>query len=75
MKQKVSREEIGKKLRPVFHIIFFVLPDLGIFHIGKRVGYYVHWEPIYIGTHADPHYDERLSWEGKSDKMTQVRIE
>jgi len=32
----------------------------------------VHWEPIYIGTHADPHYDERLSWEGKSDKMPQV---
>ncbi|EDW54411.1 GM17997 [Drosophila sechellia] len=38
---------------------------------GKRTGYYVHWEPIYIGTHADPHYDERLSWEGKSDKMPQ----
>lgn len=36
------------------------------------MGYFVHWEPIYIGTHADPHYDERLSWEGKSDKMTQV---
>ncbi|KAJ6649800.1 Beta-1,4-glucuronyltransferase 1 [Pseudolycoriella hygida] len=45
--------------------------ELNIFHIGKRVGYFVHWEPIYIGTHADPHYDERLSWEGKSDKMTQ----
>ncbi|XP_031617236.1 beta-1,4-glucuronyltransferase 1 [Contarinia nasturtii] len=45
--------------------------DLGVFHIGKRTGYFVHWEPIYIGTHADPHYDERLSWEGKSDKMTQ----
>uniref|UniRef100_A0A182NEN0 Beta-1,4-glucuronyltransferase 1 n=1 Tax=Anopheles dirus TaxID=7168 RepID=A0A182NEN0_9DIPT len=45
--------------------------DLGVFHIGKRIGYFVHWEPIYIGTHADPHYDERLSWEGKSDKMTQ----
>lgn len=45
--------------------------DLGVFHIGKRVGYFVHWEPIYIGTLADPHYDERLSWEGKSDKMTQ----
>lgn len=45
--------------------------ELGIFHIGKRVGYFVHWEPIYIGTNADPHYDERLSWEGKSDKMTQ----
>ena len=49
-----------------------LLLDLGIFHVGKRVGYFIHWEPIYIGTHADPHYDERLSWEGKSDKMTQV---
>uniref|UniRef100_W8AM09 N-acetyllactosaminide beta-1,3-N-acetylglucosaminyltransferase n=2 Tax=Ceratitis capitata TaxID=7213 RepID=W8AM09_CERCA len=45
--------------------------DLSVFHIGKRTGYFRHWEPIYIGTHADPHYDERLSWEGKSDKMTQ----
>lgn len=55
-----------------FHISICVSVELGIFHIGKRVGYFIHWEPIYIGTHADPHYDERLSWEGKSDKMTQV---
>lgn len=52
--------------------MYFCYLELGIFHIGKRVGYFVHWEPIYIGTNADPHYDERLSWEGKSDKMTQV---
>lgn len=44
---------------------------LHVFHIGKRIGYFVHWEPIFIGTHNDPLYDERLSWEGKSDKMTQ----
>lgn len=42
-----------------------------VFHVGKRTGYYVHWEPIFIGSHADPLYDERLSWEGKMDKMTQ----
>ncbi|KAL1451197.1 hypothetical protein WDU94_003481 [Cyamophila willieti] len=48
-----------------------VTPGLHVFHIGKRMGYFVHWEPIYIGTHQDPYYDERLSWEGKSDKMTQ----
>lgn len=47
---------------------------LHVFHIGKRMGYFIHWEPIFIGTHADPLYDERLSWEGKSDKMTQVNI-
>lgn len=56
----------------VFTFLFLSFSDLGVFHIGKRTGYFVHWEPIYIGTHADPHYDERLSWEGKSDKMTQV---
>lgn len=44
---------------------------LHVFHVGKRIGKFVHWEPIFIGTHADPLYDERLSWEGKSDKMTQ----
>lgn len=44
---------------------------LHIFHVGKRNGYFIHWEPIFIGTHVDPLYDERLSWEGKSDKMTQ----
>ena len=43
-----------------------------VFHVGKRNPPYQHWEPIYIGTHQDPLYDERLSWEGRSDKMTQV---
>lgn len=46
-----------------------------VFHIGKRMGNFVHWEPIFIGTNADPLYDERLSWEGKSDKMTQVSFD
>ena len=40
--------------------------------IGKRTGTYRSWEPIFIGTHSDPLYDERLSWEGRSDKMTHV---
>ncbi|XP_015116957.1 beta-1,4-glucuronyltransferase 1 [Diachasma alloeum] len=44
---------------------------LHIFHAGKRTGAFIHWEPIFIGTNSDPWYDERLSWEGKSDKMTQ----
>lgn len=42
-----------------------------IFAEVKRNGKFYHWEPIYIGTQEDPYYDERLSWEGKSDKMTQ----
>jgi len=45
--------------------------ELHVFHVGKRNPPYQHWEPIYIGTHDDPLYDERLSWEGRSDKMTQ----
>ncbi|XP_050435016.1 beta-1,4-glucuronyltransferase 1 [Adelges cooleyi] len=44
---------------------------ISVFHTGKRTGYHLHWEPIFIGTHNDPLYDERLSWEGKMDKMTQ----
>lgn len=68
-----------KKLCPGCHNIpkskeWMAAPEtagLHVFHIGKRTGYFVHWEPIFIGTHSDPLYDERLSWEGKSDKMTQ----
>jgi hypothetical protein len=46
-------------------------PGMRVFHVGKRYKPYHHWEPIYIGTKDDPEYDERLSWEGRSDKMTQ----
>ena len=46
--------------------------ELHVFHIGKRNPPFQHWEPIYIGSNNDPLYDERLSWEGRSDKMTQV---
>lgn len=42
-----------------------------IFEIGKRVGEFYRWEPIYIGTNSEPFYDERLSWEGRRDKMSQ----
>jgi len=45
---------------------------LEVFTVGKRNSPFQHWEPIYIGTKFDPIYDERLSWEGRSDKMTQV---
>ncbi|CAL4179748.1 unnamed protein product, partial [Meganyctiphanes norvegica] len=45
-------------------------PGLKVIHIGKRHSPYQLWEPIYVGTHKEPLYDERLSWEGKKDKMT-----
>ena len=41
-------------------------------NFAKRHPPFNHWEPIYIGTNEDPLYDERLSWEGRADKMTQV---
>lgn len=47
------------------------IAGLHVYHVGKRTGIFIHWEPIFIGTNLDPMYDERLSWEGKSDKMTQ----
>ncbi|XP_030383742.1 beta-1,4-glucuronyltransferase 1 [Scaptodrosophila lebanonensis] len=45
---------------------------LNIFHVGQRIGSAIRWEPIFIGTQMDPVYEERLSWEGMSDKMTQA---
>lgn len=51
----------------------FLFPtDLRIYTTVKRQKKFNHWEPIFIGTNEEPFYDERLSWEGKSDKMTQV---
>jgi len=43
--------------------------SLDVFHVAKRRG---KWEPFYIGTQDDPLFDERLSWEGRRDKMTQA---
>ena len=51
-----------------------ILDDLGIFKVVKRKSPLLLWEPIFIGTNLDPPYDERLTWEGKRDKMTQVRF-
>lgn len=47
---------------------------LSVFSQTKRVGKFEKWEAFYIGTNAEPMFDERLSWEGQSNKMTQVRI-
>lgn len=48
--------------------------EMKVFATTKRQGQFNHWEPIYIGTNDDPFYDERLSWEGKSDKMSQAYV-
>lgn len=48
-----------------------IKPGMNVFYVGKRMKPFQHWEPIYIGTNQEPLYDERLSWEGRSDKMAQ----
>ena len=48
-----------------------IKPGLNIFYVGKRTKPFQLWEPIYIGTNQEPGYDERLTWEGRSDKMAQ----
>ncbi|XP_054714163.1 LOW QUALITY PROTEIN: beta-1,4-glucuronyltransferase 1-like [Uloborus diversus] len=45
---------------------------LGVFETTKRQVPRTAWEPIYIGTNDEPLYDERLTWEGKRDKMSQM---
>lgn len=46
--------------------------DLNIFAKTHRYRDRNQWEPLYIGTNAEPFYDERLTWDGKRDKMSQV---
>ncbi|CAO1409779.1 unnamed protein product [Diamesa hyperborea] len=47
-------------------------PEMTIYASTKRQFKYRHWEPFFIGTNNDPGYDERLTWEGKFNKMTQA---
>lgn len=47
---------------------------IDIFSIGKRMGKYKSWEAFYVGTNKEPLFDERLTLEGQSNRMTQVRI-
>ena len=46
--------------------------ELKVFTVAKRHGWFHHWEPIHITTHEEPLFDERLTYEGKHDKHTQV---
>ncbi|VVD03680.1 unnamed protein product [Leptidea sinapis] len=40
--------------------------------ISRREYPYHRWEPLYFGTQQEPWYDEKLSWEGRQEKMTQM---
>ncbi|XP_014278337.1 beta-1,4-glucuronyltransferase 1 [Halyomorpha halys] len=42
------------------------------FFVVRREFPFHRWEPVFIGTNADPLYSEMLSWEGQQDKMTQM---
>ncbi len=46
--------------------------SVGVFQVAKRHPPFHRWEPIFIGARDDPLYDERLSWEGFQDKMSQM---
>lgn len=45
-----------------------------IFSTAKRQGTYERWEPVYIGTRTDPLFDERVTWEGTTNKMIQAYV-
>ncbi|RXG70347.1 Beta-1,4-glucuronyltransferase 1 [Armadillidium vulgare] len=45
---------------------------LSVIEIGTRTESFKGWEPFYIGTNAEPIFDERLSSEGRGNKMTQA---
>nr|XP_022912217.1 beta-1,4-glucuronyltransferase 1-like [Onthophagus taurus] len=47
---------------------------INVFYVGKRIGSFKSWEPFFIGSKYAPDFDERLSWEGQSNKMTQGYI-
>ncbi|KAL7050232.1 hypothetical protein ACKWTF_003999 [Chironomus riparius] len=38
----------------------------------KRQGPFFHWEPFYVGTNNDPLFDDRITYERSSDKMSQA---
>lgn len=45
--------------------------EMNIFLQTKRLRELKIWEPFYIGTKKDPFFDERVSWEGQSNRRIQ----
>lgn len=46
--------------------------ELVVFEVTQRNKTRDSWEPIFIGTNQDPLYDDRLTWDGRRDKMAQM---
>ncbi|XP_017020847.1 beta-1,4-glucuronyltransferase 1-like [Drosophila kikkawai] len=44
---------------------------LQLFSMGRREYKFKFWEPFYVSDKTEPLFDERVSWEGQSDKRTQ----
>lgn len=45
--------------------------ELKVFTVGKRYGVFASWEPFYISDNKEPLFDERVTWEGQSNKRIQ----
>lgn len=45
--------------------------EMELFSKAKRMKDHKYWEPFYIGTNKEPFFDERVSWEGQSNKRIQ----
>ncbi|XP_030555263.1 beta-1,4-glucuronyltransferase 1 [Drosophila novamexicana] len=48
-----------------------VADDLNLFSMTVRQGNYKYWEPFYISDNTEPIFDERVTWEGQSNKRIQ----
>lgn len=46
--------------------------EICVFEVTQRDKSKSSWEPIFIGTNDDPLYDDRLTWDGRRDKMGQM---
>lgn len=46
--------------------------EVVVFEVAQRNKSRDSWEPIFIGTNDDPLYDDRLTWDGRRDKMGQM---
>ncbi|XP_017966347.2 beta-1,4-glucuronyltransferase 1, partial [Drosophila navojoa] len=50
------------------------VPDeLELFSMTLRQDTFRHWEPFYISDNKEPVFDERVTWEGQSNKRIQVK--
>ena len=48
--------------------------EMRVFISSQKTKAFNRWEPFFVGTNDEPIYDERLSWEGKRDKIMHAYI-